>query len=232
MKKSPIAITLILFALFFAYTCATILVDVGQFAPQSIDASGETGTVTTDIGFQHLNIAAHNALKYNRTFYKVSEYLGYAGLMCGAAIGAMWLISLIKTKKPMQVAPALNAAVVAMALMVVFYVLFEVLKLNYRPVILEDGELEASYPSSHTLLGCVVFSCCALVSTHLVRDRALGKTLSRLFYLLALLIVLFRTLSGVHWVSDIAGGVLLSAAIMYLAEFLLYLQTEALKRAA
>ena len=225
MKKSPLTITLILFALFFAYTCACLMVDVAQFAPQSVNGDAIESTQTTDIGFQKLNLSVHNALGFRQVFYRLSEYIGYLALLAGACIGLIWLLRLIKTKKLLGVDAGLNAAIAAMALMVVFYVLFEALKLNFRPVILDDG-LEASYPSSHTLLGCVVFGCAAMVSADIFKDKGLARSVSALCYIIAAVLTLFRALSGVHWISDIIGGVILSAAILSLAHFIKYVLTE------
>ncbi len=226
MKKSPITLTLILFALFLAYTCACIMVDVGEFTPQSVEAGAGDNLTATDIGFHWLNLSVHNSLGFNRTFYDISEYLGYAALLTGFAIGCLWLYKLIRCKHPLKVEPCLNASVITMALMVVFYLLFELIKLNYRPVILSGGELEASYPSSHTLLGCVIFGCAAMVSGKLVQDASVAKSLKWLFYVLAIVLTLFRALSGVHWISDIIGGVLLSLALLSFGSFAMEFQNE------
>ena len=218
MRKTQITFTLILFAIFLAYTCMCIMVDVSWFSP--INAySGEATYGQAEVGFYSININVRNAIDFNETFYKLSEYLGYLALLTGAAIGCLWLYRLIKTRNLMAVEPILNASVVTLALMVAFYVLFEAVDLNYRPVVLKDG-LEPSYPSSHTLLGLVVFGCAAMVCKSLTRDKGLGKSLCFMFWLLGTLVMLFRALSGVHWLSDIVGGILLSAALLYLNLYL------------
>ena len=132
MIKTRITLTLMLFALFLAYTCMCIMVDVSLFAPQNVyTGAGDYGT--TEIGLYSLNTSVHSALGFKETLYKFSEYLGYFALMVGAVIGCLWLYRFIKTHHIPAVDPILNASVVTMALMAAFYVLFEVVKLNYRP---------------------------------------------------------------------------------------------------
>ena len=226
MKKTRITLSLMLFALFLAYTCVCIMVDVSLFAPQNVyTGAGDYGT--TEIGLYSLNTRVHNAIGFHETLYKLSEYLGYLALLTGAALGCLWLYRLIKTRRIRSVEPILNASVVTMALMVAFYVLFEVVELNCRPVVLEDG-LEASYPSSHTLLGLTVFGCAAMVCKSMAKDKALGKSLCWLFWILAAVLMLFRALSGVHWISDIVGGILLSTALLYFTVYLSQLQENSI----
>ena len=229
MKIKPVTGTLILFALFLAYSCACLIVDQSEFEPKSVIAGDETYYGRTKLGFSWLNLKGHNALDYDSTFFKLSEYLGYVTLLAAAALGCFWLYQLIRTKSILKVDPCLNATVATFALLALFYVIFELLHLNYRPVVLE-GELEASYPSTHTLLGCVVFGCGAMVFRDTIKDKSLARSLSVLCWVLAFVLVLFRTLSGVHWISDILGGLLLSAALLCFAVFMRKLQENAAQK--
>ena len=223
MKKTRITLSLILFAIFLAYTCLCLIVDLSQTVKPRDAYTNEEKYGMVELGFSTLNTKVSKHLDYNETFYKISEYLGYLALLVGAAIGCLWLYNLVRTRSILRVAPILNASIVALALMVGFYVLFEVLKVNVRPLVLEDG-LEASYPSSHTLLGLTVFGCAAMVCAKLIPDKGLGRSLCWLNWLLGAMLMLFRMLSGVHWLTDVLGGVMLSAALLYFAVYLSQLQ--------
>ena len=97
---------------------------------------------------------------------------------------------------------------------VVFYLLFELFPINYRPV-LEEGELAASYPSTHTMLALTVTSAAMWELCDRLRGkRTLQWVTVALGTLLALTILVTRALSGVHWLTDIVASVLLSDALI------------------
>ncbi len=218
MKKTRITLTLILFAVFLAYTCVCIMVDVAWFSPKNA-YSGLEVYGTAEIGLYSLNSGVEEAIGFHEMLYKLSDYLGYFALLTGAAIGCVWSAQLLKTRSFREVAPILNASVVTMVLMAALYVLFEVIHLNIRPYVLGDAP-EASYPSSHTLLGLTVFGSAAMICKNLVKDKGLGRSLCWLFWLLGTVLMLFRAFSGVHWLTDIIGGILLSAALLYFNVYL------------
>ena len=90
--------------------------------------------------------------------------------------------------------------------------------INYRPVIMDEG-LEASYPSSHTMLAVSVFGCAAVYAIYRIKDDLIKKIIVIVSAVLAAGMALGRLVSGVHWFTDILGGVLLGCAIisLYLA---------------
>ena len=96
-----------------------------------------------------------------------------------------------------------------------FYVFCEVVVINYRPVILEEG-LEASYPSSHTVLVCCVMTTAIMQCVRLIKHEMLRNTAVLFSALMIVIMVVGRLLSGVHWFTDIVGGILLSVALVWL----------------
>ena len=95
--------------------------------------------------------------------------------------------------------------------MLAVYAAFEKIIINYRPILI-DKVLEASYPSSHTVLAM-----CVATSFAMVADKYFGKAskfLKVIVLVLLTLVIAGRIISGVHWASDILGGVLISTALI------------------
>ena len=104
-------------------------------------------------------------------------------------------------------------------LVIATYFLFEKVIINYRPV-LEDGVLEASFPSSHTMVTMTIFGCVRAFFKTEPGDNGLMQVLLLAGTVLA---PLFRLLSGMHWVTDIIGGCLYS--VMFIALYRTFLKT-------
>ena len=95
------------------------------------------------------------------------------------------------------------------------YLVFEMVPINYRPVLIE-GILEASYPSSTTLLVLSVMPATIMQIGRRVKTPATAKVLQIICVAFALFMVLGRLISGVHWLTDIMGGILLSGGLVAL----------------
>ena len=96
--------------------------------------------------------------------------------------------------------------------MMVVYIFFEKFSINYRPILI-DGELEASYPSSHTILSlCVGLS--SLIVSQKYFNKKYIKTINIITIVLMSLVLLTRIISGVHWISDIIGGIIISLTLL------------------
>ena len=98
----------------------------------------------------------------------------------------------------------------------IFYVFFEKVVVNYRPVLLitNDYLLEPSYPSSHTILSLCVCGSAIIINKNLYKKYSFLKIVSIISLVLMLLIPRGRLFSGVHWLTDIIGGVLLSSSLL------------------
>ena len=200
-RLSGFLLPVVLFIVFVAYTVIVKYVGVEAIGPEG-----------SKVGLAGINGAFFERFGYNATFYRVSELLGYAAIgvaLCFAAIGAL---QLIKGKSIKKVDIRIILLGIFYALVVAFYVLFEVLIINYRPVILEEG-LEASYPSSHTMLAVCVLATAVILVKELLNKSGMRTAIMVLFSILLVAIVAFRLFSGVHWFTDIIGALLLSASL-------------------
>ena len=231
MKKSFLLL-LIFAAAFLLFTCLAVTVDRGSFTPQPAGeaaealAAGETAAETvgqeTAVGFSALNFRVQEKLGYRNSFYKASKYLGYLAILSGCALLAWTCLQALRRRSLFRVDSDLKAASVMIVCLAVCYILFEKLALNMRPVIIDLHEgLEASYPSTHTLLGCCLFGGAAVFVLRRFAGKPFAKPAAALLVLCAAATVACRLLSGVHWVTDILGGLLLSMALLSLTAAML-----------
>ena len=222
MKKKLI-VSAVCFGLFLLLILLVKTVDVAAVGPEG-----------TKVGLSKLNVAVHDLFgkEADLGWYKVTNVLGYIAILialCFAAIGGLQLVyrrSVLKVDKEILLLGCLYVVTV------IFYVLFEKVVVNYRPVLMPGGEgPEASFPSSHTVLSCVILgSGLLLIKKYLKKNKTVLLVATVVFAVLLALIVAGRLLSGVHWFTDIIGGLLLSAALLNAYEGLLKLWKRSEKR--
>lgn len=203
-RQRELCVAICLLAAFALWTALLFFVDVQPIGPQG-----------SAVGFATLNRIVHESTGVNMTLYTVTDWLGLVpiGVAMGFAISG--LLQMIRRKGLFRVDRDVLALGVFYAAVMAVFVFFEFAVVNYRPVLIE-GRLEASYPSSTTML----VTCVIPTAMMQLRVRIRNKVL-RLIALLSLtafvaFMVIGRFLSGVHWVSDIIGGALVSAGLVML----------------
>ena len=194
-----------LWLLFILFTICVACIDVKPIGPEE-----------SEVGFAALNQFVFQNLGVHPVWYAMTEWLGVAALLVALGFAAVGLYQLIRRKSIRKVDRRIMALGFFYGLVLACYLFFEQVVINYRPVILGDG-LEASYPSSHTMLVVCIMATAVLEVRALWPDR---KTLycgtKWAAVLLSAVTVVGRLLSGVHWFTDIVGGILLSAALVVL----------------
>ncbi|MBR5782588.1 MAG: phosphatase PAP2 family protein [Clostridia bacterium] len=194
----------VLFALFIALILAVLFVDVQAIGPND-----------SEIGLSTLNGRFFDKFSGNIFWYSVTETLGYAAVVVMAIFIGMALGQLYKRKSLKRVDGALIALITVYTLLAFLYVFFEIVIINYRPV-LEENALAASFPSSHTMLICTAMLSGCLHMERLTEDKVIRGVATAFAYIVVIITVVGRALSGVHWLTDIIGGVLISAALVML----------------
>ena len=147
--------------------------------------------------------------------YTITDWLGLVPIFVALGFAVLGLVEWIGRKSLFKVDKNILALGGFYIVVIAVYILFETVVINYRPTLIE-GYLEVSYPSSTTLLvGCVMPT--AMIQ---LGDRIRKRTLKRLLMLIIRIFIAFmvigRIVSGVHWITDIIGGVLLSAGLVTL----------------
>ena len=214
IAKKQLRIAIGLLIVFILYTICLINIDVQKIGPHY-----------SEVGFATLNQSLFNKIGINAFWYQVTEVLGVFPLMMVGYFALRGFFQLSTRKKLSLVDKEILALGFLYVVVAACYVLFEKVIINYRPI-LEDGQLEASYPSSHTFLAITV-----LLSAFYVLRKATGMVKAIIAYLslvVMLVLVIGRFLSGAHWGTDIFGGVLLGLTLVsfYLAGLKAVLNTK------
>ena len=201
-NKRKYLASLICLGIFVVFTILVKAVDVQQIGP-----------LGSSVGFAALNGSVAKALPFNEAAYKITQFMGYIALLVCCAFAAVGLAQLIKTQDIKAVDKRITSQGVFYVIVIALYVFFEKVVINYRPVDMGEG-LEASYPSSHTMLVICVMATAVLQIGWLVKSRRLKITLDLLCLLFMILMIVGRIISGVHWITDIVAGLLISAALL------------------
>lgn len=201
MKKKNMIIAIILTVISVVYTLCVKYIDVKNIGPNN-----------SSVGFASMNKFFNNLIGNHMWIYKITEVFGIILLLLVVIYGAIGIGQLIHRKNPFKVDPEIIKLGCFYVLMLLVYILFEKVVINYRPILI-DGELEASYPSSHTILSlCVALS--SLIVSHRYFNKNYIKLINGITIGLMLVVLLGRMLSGVHWISDIIGGVIISLTLL------------------
>lgn len=196
---------MVLFAIFIIFTLAVKVVDVQAIGPNG-----------SEVGFAALNGFFFNLLGTNDLCYKLTKLLGYLSFLVAGLFALTGCIQLVRGRSLKKVDYRLLLLACFYVLVIIFYLLFEKLVINYRPMILDETEgLEASYPSSHTMM-----LLCIMGTAYMLLPRYLSGVLAFVGRIVCVAMMVImpigRLLSGVHWFTDIIGSVLLSAALITL----------------
>lgn len=179
---------------------------------------GAIGPDGTEVGFSHINKVFLDLLNGpNDLLYKISEILGYTSFLLAAFFAVIGLLQWIKRKSIKKIDSTIIAMGCLFVVLAILYVLFEKVVINYRPIILDPAEWpEASYPSSHTMLSMTICGA-SMIESKILFQQKLPKTntvLQIISWVLVVGVVLCRFLSGVHWFTDIIGGILFGLTLI------------------
>lgn len=202
--KKNVRITLTTFIAFVLWTVAITKID--------LQAIGPRGTV---VGFATLNDAFHKMTGVHLWLYEVTDWLGLVAIVFVLGFGVLGLIQLIRRRNLFKVDSDIIILGVFYILVIIGYVVFEEFAINYRPVIIE-GRLESSYPSSTTLLILCVMPTAILQLKNRIKSVVIKNIIVLVISVFTLFMVVGRTISGVHWLTDMIGGILLSISLVML----------------
>jgi len=206
-KKKDLMAGIALFGAFLIWTVMIQCVDVKPV--------GQNGT---DIGFAGINTWFHGLTGVHMTIYTVTDWLGLVPIVICMCFGVLGLVQLIKRGSLFKVDRDIIVLGIYYLIVIFAYLFFEMVPINYRPIPIE-GIMEASYPSSTTLLVLSVMPTLTYQVRRRVKNDTLRIAIIRAGELFAVLTALGRTVAGVHWLTDIIGSILLSSGLFMFYRF-------------
>ena len=189
-------------AVFVLWTVLVCFVDIGAIGPRE-----------SSVGFATLNGYVHNLTGVNMPLYVITDWLGLVPIGVAFGFAILGLVQWIKRKSLRKVDHSILTLGVFYIVIMVAYVLFEIVVINYRPTLI-DGYLEASYPSSTTMLVMCVMPTAAMQMNARIKNTVFRRCTVITIVAFAAFMVIGRLISGVHWITDVIGGALLSTALV------------------
>ena len=180
---------------------------------QIIDVQA-VGINNTNVGFATFNTWLHSLMGVNMTLYTITDWLGLVPIFIGMCFGFSGLLQLIKRKSLLKVDFDIRILGVYYVIVILCYLIFEMIPINYRPVFI-NGFAEASYPSSTTLLVLGVMPTLIFQADRRIKSDKIKKIICVITSLFSIFMVIGRLISGVHWFTDIIGSILLSTGLFF-----------------
>lgn len=213
IRKNFVA-SMCLLAAFVLWTVAICFLDVRAIGPQG-----------SFVGFAGINGFVHNLTGVHWGLYYITDWLGLVPIFVCMGFSILGLIQWIKRKSIFKVDYDILVLGGFYIVTIATYLFFESVVINYRPVLI-GGSLEASYPSSTTMLVMCVMPTAIMQFGNRIKNKVLRNIIAVAIITFIAFMVIGRLICGVHWFTDIVGGALLSAGLVMMYHSLMSLKTK------
>jgi undecaprenyl-diphosphatase len=203
-KQKQIRSAISMLTAFLLWTAALRIVDVQAIGPRE-----------SAVGFATINRYFHNLTGVHMSLYTITDWLGLVPLLVVVGFALLGLMQWVKRKHIFKVDYDILILGGFYTVVMAVYAVFEIFVVNYRPVLI-DGILEASYPSSTTMLVMCVMPTAIMQFHARIQNDILKRWIAAAITAFIVFMVIGRLLSGVHWLTDIIGGTMLSTGLVLL----------------
>ena len=203
-ESKTLLVGLMLVAAFVIWTMMIQVVDV-----KSVGQNG------TDVGFATFNMWFHNITGVHMWIYVVTDWLGLVPIFVCMVFAGLGLVQLVKRRSLIKVDCDIIFLGIYYIVVIFNYLIFEMIPINYRPILIE-GIMEASYPSSTTLLVLSVMPTLIFQGNRRIKNETIKKIICIMTYVFSIFMVVGRLVAGVHWFTDIVGSVMISVGAFYI----------------
>ncbi len=190
------------FITFIIWTVLVRFVDIQSIGPQE-----------SNVGFATLNAYFHKLTGVHMSLYNITDFLSFIPFCVVFGFALLGLVQWFKRKSLKQVDLDIFVLGGFYIVVLAIFFLFEKIVINYRPILIE-GILEASYPSSTTMLAMCVMPTAIIQLSKRIQNITLRRFVIIIITIFTAFMVIGRLISGVHWLTDIVGGALLSASLV------------------
>ena len=187
-----------------AFVVWTALIQIVDVQPV-----GQNGT---DIGFASFNGWFHKLTGVHMLLYVITDWMGLVPIFVCMIFGGIGFVQLVKRRSLFKVDYDIIILGMYYIVVIVGYLIFEMIPINYRPILI-NGVMEASYPSSTTLLVLCVMPTLIEQLQRRMSNAMLKKSIQLFVVGFSVFMVLGRLVAGVHWFTDIVGAILLSIGL-------------------
>lgn len=192
---------LLFIAIFAIFTLLVQIVDVNPL-----------GVNGTNIGFSTFNCMIHKLCGVNMTLYTITDWAGLVPIFIIISFGIIGFTQLIKRRSLIKVDADILILGVYYIIVATIYVVFEMMSINFRPILI-NGFMEVSYPSSTTLLVLSVIPTLAEQTSRRYKNSKVKISMYAFTATFSVFMVIGRLISGVHWFTDILGSVIMSVGL-------------------
>ena len=207
-RKRDLLAGIVLVAAFALWTVAVRLIDVQNAGP-----------LGSEVGFATINVWFHRLTGVHMLIYTITDWLGLVPIIICMCFGVLGLVQMIHRRSLLKVDSDILLLGAYYVVVILGYLLFEMVPINYRPILI-GGNLEASYPSSTTLLVLSVMPTLKYQSERRIAKPVTRKAIAVFVIVFSAFMVLGRLIAGVHWATDIVGSVFLSSGLFMIYRFM------------
>ena len=207
-RKRDLLAGIVLVAAFALWTVAIRLIDVQNAGP-----------LGSEVGFATINVWFHRLTGVHMLIYTITDWLGLVPIIICMCFGVLGLVQMIHRRSLLKVDFDILLLGAYYVVVILGYLLFEMMPINYRPILI-GGNLEASYPSSTTLLVLSVMPTLKYQSERRIAKPVTRKAIAVFVIVFSAFMVLGRLIAGVHWATDIVGSVFLSSGLFLIYRFM------------